>query len=315
MMQPELPISHQPEQPRNAVVGLVGRTNSGKSTLLNTLVGEPVSIVSPVVQTTRNTIRGILDEQRGQLVLVDTPGLHKAEGHLGKLLNRMARQAAANVDILLLLLDGSKPPELEDEGWMRRLLTAEQPTHFLLNKCDLTTSHEADFRKLWAAIQQERGVERQLSWFTISATTGRGLRPLLSTLFKLAEPGERPFGRDMISDYPRRLVMADIIREQYLPLLRDELPHELGVRIDSFNDDSQEWRVAATLFINRPSQKPIVLGPKGRTLRKVRELAASEISRQFSVSVKLDIWIKVEKNWMENFWLLRQMGYVGGHQG
>ena len=150
-------MSEAPKPPpapaaRNAVVGIVGRTNSGKSTLVNTLVGEKVSIVSPVVQTTRNTIRGVLDEARGQLVLVDTPGLHKAVGPLGTQLNRMARHAAANVDILLLVMDGSQAPRIEDDGWMRRLLFAEQPVLFLLNKADRSSSHGDAFRQLWASI-------------------------------------------------------------------------------------------------------------------------------------------------------------------
>ena len=298
--------------PRHAVVGVVGRANSGKSTLVNTLVGEKVSIVSPVAQTTRNTIRAVLDETRGQLVLTDTPGLHKAVGPLGTQLNRMARHAAANVDILLLVMDGSQAPRLEDDGWMRRLLFAEQPVLFLLNKADCPGSHADAFRQLWAAIQTEKERRRDVPWFTASAATGAGLAPLVDALFALAQPGERPYDREMLSDYPRRLAIADVVREKFLGHLRDELPHELGVRVDELRETPDGWQVEVTILVNRPSQKPIVIGPKGRTLHQVREAAEQELGEQYGVGVTLSLWVKVERNWMGNFWILRQMGYAGG---
>ena len=297
--------------PRHAVVGVVGRANSGKSTLVNTLVGEKVSIVSPVAQTTRNTIRAVLDETRGQLVLTDTPGLHKAVGPLGTQLNRMARHAAANVDILLLVMDGSQAPRLEDDGWMRRLLFAEQPVLFLLNKADCPGSHADAFRQLWAAIQTEKERRRDVPWFTASAATGAGLAPLVDALFALAQPGERPYDREMLSDYPRRLAIADVVREKFLGHLRDELPHELGVRVDELRETPDGWQVEVTILVNRPSQKPIVIGPKGRTLHQVREAAEQELGEQYGVRVTLSLWVKVERNWMGNFWILRQMGYAG----
>ena len=301
------------KETRQAVVGVIGRTNSGKSTLVNTVVGEKVSIVSPIAQTTRNTIRGVLDEARGQLVMTDTPGLHKSEGALGTLFNRMARHAAANVDILLLVLDGSQPPRLEDDGWMRRLLFVEQPCLFLLNKADRTESYAADFRQLWEKIQEEKQQRREIRWFEASAATGEGLAPLVDVLFELATPGERPFARDMLSDYPRRLAIADVIREKFLSHLRDELPHELGVRVDELRETPGKWQVEVTIFVNRPSQKPIIIGPKGKTIHKVKDAATKEIGSQYEVEVDLSLWVKVEKNWMTNFWILKQMGYAGGH--
>ena len=304
-----------PQKPshRCAVIGIVGRTNVGKSTLVNQLVGEKISIVSPVVQTTRNTIRGMLTDARGQLVFVDTPGLHKSESTLGTLMNRMARHAAANVDALLVVFDGNHEPEIEDDGWMRRALFAEQPCVFFLNKSDLTPSYAASYRELWARIQEEKKQTREVPCLRGSAESGDGLKPLTETLFGLATPTEELlFAADTVTDYPRRLAIADVIREKLFAKIYEEVPHEVGVRVDEIEETDKTWRVAATIMVNRPSQKGIVVGPKGRTLRYVRRLAEPEIGGMFGVTVELTLWVKVEKAWMKNFWILREMGYAGG---
>ncbi len=299
-------------QLRCAVVGVVGRTNSGKSTLVNRLVGEKVSIVTPVVQTTRNTIRGILTEPRGQLVFLDTPGLHKAVGHLGTLMNRMARQAAANVDVVLLVIDGSHPPQIEDDGWMRRLAVTEQPCVFLLNKADREPFYAAEYHALWETIRQEKGVLRDVTWLNASAAGGMGVEAITDTLFTLAAPaGELLFPEDVVSDYPRKLAIADVIREKLFAKLLDELPHEVAVRVDEIAEAGNDWTITATILVNRPTQKGIVIGDKGRTIRFVKRGAEPEISAMFDVQAHLELWVKVEKDWMKNFFLLRQLGYIG----
>lgn len=297
---------------RCAVIGIVGRTNVGKSTLINRLVGEKVSIVSPVEQTTRNTIRGILTEPRGQLVLVDTPGLHKSEGQLGTLMNRMARQAAANVDALLVIFDDSHAPELEDEGWMRRILFAEQPCVFFLNKTDRTPSYTAQYRDRWEQIQREKQQTRELPCLRGSSQSGEGIPELLDALFTLATPSEALlYPADTVTDYPRRLAIADIIREKLLEKVYQELPHAIGVRVDEILESAGSWKVSATILVNRPSQKGLVIGPKGRLLRYVKRRAEPEIGEVFGVPVELELWVRVEKDWAKNFWHLRQMGYAG----
>lgn len=298
---------------RCAVVGLVGRTNSGKSTLLNRLVGEKVSIVSPMVQTTRNTVRGILTETgRGQLVFVDTPGLHKAESTLGTLMNRMARQASAGVDVLVVVFDGGTRPHLEDDGWMRRALSSDQPVVFVINKSDLSPSYETAFRELWATVQKEKGQQREVVWIKTSAIHPAGAVDLTDYLFSLAKPSEDYlFPEDIVTDYPRKLAIADVVREKFLARLHDEVPHELGVRVDQISETPTAWSVDATVFVTRASQKGIVIGPKGRTLKYVRQCAEPELSDIFGVKVTLELWVKVEKDWMKNFWLLQQMGYAG----
>ena len=295
-----------------AIVGVVGRTNAGKSTLVNTIVGEKVSIVSPVVQTTRNVVRGVFTDKRGQIVLVDTPGLHKSENRLGTLMNRMARQASANVNVLAVVVDASRPPQLEDEGWLRRALFAEQPVIVVLNKCDHgTTRHVQEYHAAWKAIQEEKDHHRDdVEWIEVSAANNGNVPQLVDLIFTHAEPGEPYFPADTATDYPRPLAIADVIREKLFMRLGDELPHEIGVRIDNIAEEGTRWHIKATIFVNRPSQRPIVLGYKGRTIRAVRRASEPEISEMFGVEAEVELWVKVEKDWSKNFWLMRQMGYL-----
>ncbi len=309
------------ETPRKAaIVGVVGRTNAGKSTLVNRMVGEKVTIVSPVEQTTRNTIRGIVEDPRGQLVLLDTPGLHKAVGPLGKLLNGMARASSAGTDILLVVFDAAHEPQLEDEGWMRRV-AKEQPEKcvFALNKCDRAPFYETMFKDLWNEVlgtkHQAPGTEHQApAWVKVCGIKPGGCDALLDALYGLAEPGPALFPDDIVTDYPRKLAIADVVREKLIQRLHDEVPHEVGVLVDDLDERDGRWNVAVTIYVNRPSQKGIVIGQRGCNLKAVRMSAGPELSDMFGVKVNVELWVKVEPNWMKNNRLLAEMGYLGAER-
>jgi len=309
-----------------AIVGIVGRTNAGKSTLVNQLVGEKISIVSPVEQTTRNTVRGIVADPRGQLVLLDTPGLHKAVGTLGRLLNRMARRSSAGADILCVVFDAAQEPQLEDIGWMQRV-ARERPEKvvFVLNKADRAPFFETMFKDKWEELRVESGELRvesgktgvesgkwDVKWVKAISTTEGGAKDVLDALFDLADEGEALFPEDIVTDYPRRLTIADSIREKYLAKLHQELPHELGVCVKEIKEDAGRWDVKVDLLVNRASQKPIVIGRGAETIKYVRKCAERELKQIFGVKVALELWVRVEPQWMKNEKLLTDMGYMGG---
>jgi len=302
--------------PKVAVVGIVGRTNAGKSTLVNALVGEKISIVSPVEQTTRNTIRGIVADPRGQLVLLDTPGLHKAVGTLGRLLNRMARRSAAGTDITCVVFDAAEAPQLEDVGWMQRV-AKERPEKlvFVLNKADRAPFYETMFREAWDQACrecEELSAERCTPiWVKSIASTEGGAKAVGDALFELAEEGEKLFDDDVVTDYPRKLAIADSIREKYLAKLHQELPHELGVLVRRIQESSGRWDVMAEVLVNRESQKPIAIGRAAQTVKYVRKGAERELSDIFGVKVAMELRVRVEPNWMKNERLLAEMGYMG----
>lgn len=308
-------MEERAQQLRAAMVAVVGRTNSGKSTLVNRLVGEKVSIVSGMEQTTRNRIRGILTESRGQLVFLDTPGAHKAENELGTLMNKMSRTAGEGADILVVVFDASAPVRMEDEGWMSRALFAEIPTFFLLNKADARGYNPAPFKEAWARLQETKGATRKIPWLEISAEEGRACETLLEALFDLApEVPEFFFPEEIVSDFPRKLAIADILREKLIRKLYQEVPHELGVRIDTIEEHPDNtWTVNATILVNRPSQKGMVIGLKGRTLRAMKRSAEPEIAEAYGLDgCKIVPFVRVEPKWFKNHFILKELGYVGG---
>ena len=292
------------------MIALIGRANVGKSTLLNAILEEKVSIVTPVAQTTRNLVRGILTERRGQLVFLDTPGMHRADGQLGQSMNRVARASIEGVDVAALVLDGSTPPRLEDEGWMRRL--AGSPTHvlFILNKSDCHKDCSDAYKQCWQSILEEKESTVQVRWMRTSAAHGSGVPGLLQILFNLVPEGPYLFPEDVLTDFPRKLAIGDLIREKLFLQLHQELPHQVAVWIESIDETESRWAIEATIYVNKPSQKGIVIGEKGRLLRRVKRAAEKEIAAIYEQDIRLRLHVKVEKNWIRNYWLLKKFGYV-----
>lgn len=296
---------------RAGMVAVVGRANAGKSTLVNRFLGEKVSIVSPVAQTTRNVIRGILTDPRGQVVFLDTPGVHKAQSDLGRVMNKTARQATEGVDIVLLVVDESSAVQLEDDGWMRRLAREGAPLIVALNKHDLGRSHADEYRAAWQAIAAETlGDVPEPEWATISALDGEGVDALLNRLVERMPVGPLLFPDDILTDFPRKLTIADAIREQYCQVLKDELPHSVAVWIDEIEETDDAWVIEGVVYVQRESQKGIVLGAKGRMLRRVQRAARKQLSEMYDRQITLHLWVKVEKNWSKNYWLLKKFGYA-----
>ncbi|MCZ7592315.1 MAG: GTPase Era [Kiritimatiellae bacterium] len=296
---------------KSGIIALIGRANVGKSSLLNAILGEKVSIVSPIAQTTRNVVRGIHTEPRGQLVFHDTPGIHKAAHDLGRIMNRVARSAAVGADVAMLVLDAGRPPQHEDEGWMKRLHRETTPLVIVLNKMDDPGANPEAFHAAWDAQRPADAVERPAPiWRETSAVTGQGLEALVTTLFDLMPEGPLLFPDDILTDFPRKLAIADVIREKLFGQLREELPHSIAVWVENLDEESDPWIAKATIYVQKHSQKGIVIGEKGRLLRKVRRESEGELANWFDKPVKVELWVKVEPKWDRNFWLLKRLGYA-----
>jgi GTP-binding protein Era len=303
--------------PRAGIVAIIGRANVGKSSLLNAILEEKVSIVTPVAQTTRNVIRGILTEPRGQLVFHDTPGVHKAASDLGRVMNRVARTAVEGADVALLVLDSSQPPREEDLGWMKRLRRERLQVVIVLHKSDLGGAARAALQAAWADAMPppEAGAAAETAaphpiWLEASARTGAGVAELVSQLFALVPEGPLLFPADVLTDFPRKLAMADVIREKLFADLRDELPHAVAVWVEEVVEDDAGLRVLARIYVQKHSQKGIIIGEKGRQLRKVRRASEVELAVLYQKPVSVEVWVKVEPKWDRNFWLLKKFGYV-----
>jgi GTP-binding protein Era len=297
--------------PRAGILAVVGRANVGKSTLLNAILGEKISIVSPIAQTTRRPIRGILTEPRGQLVFIDTPGTHKATYDLGRLMNRQARQAAEGSDFILLVMDASTAPRLEDEGWMRNLLHTGTRAVLVLNKIDRGRTHVPAYRDLWLRLAEESKAPSSgtPAWFEVSAATAEGLPALLDGLFARIPEAPLLFPEEMLTDYPRKLFIADIIREKYFGILLAELPHAIAVFIEAIEESEAGWNITGELLVNKASQKGIVLGRNGGLLKKVQKEAAAELSAIYEKPVRLRLHVRVSPNWAANGSELDRLGY------
>jgi len=286
-----------------AFVGLIGRPSSGKSTLLNRLCGGKVSIVSPVPQTTRNRIRGILNAPEGQLVFVDTPGYHLSEKRMNLHLRSLALQTIEESDALLYLVDVSRAPGQEERALMGLLRAHQSRLVVALNKTDLEPNHlQAAERELDQAFGSPR-------LFPVSALTGAGLEPMLAALWELASEGERFYPEDYYTDQSPEFRIAEVLREKAIQQTRQEVPHALYVEMSDLEmrGEGTELWARGFLCVERESQKGILVGRGGQRIKAIVREAEEELRELFPYAVRLDVRVKTRPKWRQDEKLLARL--------
>jgi GTP-binding protein Era len=301
-------IPAAPSEFRSGFVAIIGRPNVGKSTLMNYLIGQKVAITSPVAQTTRNRLRGILTRPEAQIIFVDTPGIHKPHHALGEVLVKTAIASINAVDQVLFVVDGSVPLGKGDRFIAEILGRSQTPIVLGLNKIDLAPAH-TDQRT--AIDTSYRTLAKEQAWpcEVFSALTGKGLDPLLRSLMQTLPNGPYYYPPDLITDQPERFIMGELIREQILQLTREEVPHSVAVMIDRVQEDAKITRILATIHVERPSQKAILIGKGGTMMKEIGSEARQQIQKLILGKVYLELFVKVQPKWRESNLRLAEFGY------
>lgn len=283
-------------------VCILGRPNAGKSTLLNALVGEKLAIISPKPQTTRNRILGIINvlkqkgHDAGQIVLIDTPGVHRPDSSLGRKMMTEVREALEGCDLILLIVDATRKWAADDTFVLDLVKRSGTPVFLLLNKIDLL----ADKRNLLPLIGQFQPLHNFQEIIPISALRKKGLDDLLDCVVKVLPSGPRYFPEDQITDQPVRFMASELIREQVLHQTREEIPHAVTVLVEQFEEGPKLVRIAATIYCERDGQKAILLGKGGQMLKKIGTSARLDIERMVGRKVFLELYVKVQPGWRES---------------
>jgi GTP-binding protein Era len=303
-------------QKKSGIVVLVGRPNVGKSTLLNAVLQEEISIVTPKAQTTRDQVRGILNEERGQIVFIDTPGVHRArDGGINAYMIQEVRKALDGPDLVLYLIDPASK-EAAEQALLDHLKLADAPLVMVVNKSDQRLKHPEQFAWIEKWIETCRtaleGTKcRLLGVSEISASKNVGVTELLDSIFKTMPEGEPLFhDTDILTDRPTRFVVAEMIRKQLFMKLGDELPYSCAVEIESFKENQKPITIYAMIYVERESQKGMVIGAGGKKIKEIGTGARKEIEELLGEKVFLDLRVKVMEGWTAESEKMKHLGYV-----
>lgn len=290
---------------KSGFVSIVGRPNVGKSTLLNTLIGHKIAIVSEKPQTTRTRIQGIYTCEEGQIIFIDTPGIHKPKHRLGEYMVEVSTRTMNEVDLIYYMTDVTRPFGGGEEFILNKLKDAGVPVFLLVNKIDLVSEQEVE-----EFIRPFTGYMGFSKVIPLSAALAINVDQLLEETFALLPEGPLYYPESDFTDQPVSFIVAELIREKALILTRDEVPHSLAVEIVEFKQQGQDKvYLRAIIYTERDSQKGIIIGKNGQMLKSIGEQSRQEIERMLDCHVYLDLWVKVKKNWRDSEANLNQLGY------
>ncbi len=289
---------------RSGFVSITGRPNVGKSTLLNAVLGQKVSIVTPKPQTTRNRIIGIKTTGDAQIIFIDTPGIHRPKHGLGAMMVRAARQAIVDVDVVLYMVE-PRPPSKEERSVIRLFGKLQKPVILLINKTDKVKKPD-----LLPVIDEYRGLYRFADVIPVSALRGDGLDIVLDKVVGYLEPGPKYYPDELVTDRLERFMVAEIVREKIMKATEEEIPHSVAVEVTGWEEaKSGAVVINANIYVEKDSQKGIIIGSGGRTLKAVGKAARADIERLLGTRVFLDLWVKVKRHWRDNRSALMELGF------
>lgn len=293
------------EKFHSGFVALVGRPNVGKSTLMNALLGEKISIVSAHAQTTRNKITGVWNGDNSQVVFLDTPGMHKPQSKLGEAIRQSTMDALDEVDLIVFLCACNDPLGAGDRYILSLLKDRKVPVILALSKTDLIPKEQ-----VLKKIIQYNKIYPFAEIIPLSAKTGENLDEFMKSVVKYLPEGPKYFPDDMVTDQPERNIVQEIVREKLLIRTREEVPHAIGVFTEEFSErENGKVYIRCTIYVERDSQKRIIIGKKGSVLKEAGREAREEIQNLIGAPVFLDLWVKVSKDWKNKDYILRELGY------
>ncbi len=293
------------ENRKSGFVSIIGRPNVGKSTLMNHLIGQKIAITSSKPQTTRNRIRTVYTDERGQIVFLDTPGIHKARNKLGAFMVETAEKAVYEADVILWLVEPVSFIGENEQIISESLKKARQPVLLVINKIDTVTKQQID-----EAEQMYRGLMDYTRVLRVSALRNTGASKVLDAIFEYLEPGPMYYDEDTVTDQPVRQIAAEIVREKALRLLSDEIPHGVAVTIDRMTQRKDHiWDIDASVICERESHKGIIIGKGGQMLKKIGIQARQDIEKLLEDQVNLKLWVKVRENWRDSDLYMKNFGY------